>query len=226
MREYKDLFEYLALNHAMIGTSSIEEIIKHDDVMSDTYAVIKALLVDSKIKNSTEELYRIADYRNYFTFDIRKVITETGESVSLAEASGTDSGGQAETSYYVIRTIAAKASFNPSTRNSKNRSISFLLTDESFTRSDTSRPNILVDYLMNDLNFQLITALPTKSGSSLIDKASIIYEVIKEVHESTSEKLKLVIYMLKKEINMKEVSTLKKNDIGKKMKQLELEGVV
>lgn len=119
----------------------------------------KLLLQDDNVK-AHNELLRIADYRNYHTYDILKK-PEGKEPIRLSTY-GTGSGGQLETPFYVIMAAAFQSAMRFHEGKCHLRTI---IIDESFSKLDEKRSRRILDYLTDKLGLQVIFILPTnKSG--------------------------------------------------------------
>lgn len=163
--EYKKLFSVIAENKNLIAEAN-----------SDELELTKQRLLDKflNISQNKNELLRISDYRNYSKYDIlqRDGIRE----VSLSK-SAKNSGGQGETSYYIIRSINLHSSLNPMI--SKNSTLETVLIDESFVKTNDDRAKEIINYLNKTLGFQIIMALPTKGANELLKMNCSNYNITK-----------------------------------------------
>lgn len=120
------------------------------------------------------ELARISDYRNYYNYDIVQVVD--GQEISLSR-NGKNSGGQGETSYYIIRALTLQASLKP--KESRGNALETAIIDESFLKSNEERSKEILRYLTDTLGFQVISAMPTKQVGSFYDMESSNYHIVK-----------------------------------------------
>lgn len=162
---YKKLFTTIAENGNLFGISNKDEL---EEVKN---GLLKKFLNLGENKN---ELLRIADYRNYSKYDI--IQKDENREVSLSR-SGKNSGGQGETSYYIIRSINLHSALNPSLK--KGSTLETILIDESFIKTNDDRAKEIINYLNKTLGFQVITALPTKGANELLKMDCSNYNITK-----------------------------------------------
>lgn len=213
-REYHEFFSSVA----SMGKNSgglFEEEFEHNETAERIYAM---LLEDSKDNNKKRSMLKeIADYRNYHDYDILCIFdNDVDNPVSLSKLAS-DSGGQAETSYYVIRAIAAYSSFASDPRKRKH-SLQLLCVDEAFAKVDEYRPSKILDFLLKDLNMQLIVAMPTKNEQIFIPFTNRRYHIIKTVVNSSFNNYKLKVDIMETIMNSEAINELKENNI----KQIEM----
>lgn len=172
--EYKRYFKYIAENKDMtedygslLNTLEKEELEKTKEKLFDLF-----------MSNEThhKQLENIADYRNYFRYDIIQDVD--GVQISLSK-NGKNSGGQGETSYYIVRSINLHSALNPSV--SRNSTLETLLIDESFLKTNDKRAKEIIDYLNRTLGFQVVFALPTKASRELNTLPASNYHIVKEI---------------------------------------------
>jgi len=208
-KEYFDYFEHIVFSSRDSLESTIED---KDESMSSTKQLIEELLLSSDDIESKRKLKDMSDYRNYKEYDIHKIFDgDENSSVSLNELS-TDSGGQATTSYYIIRSIAAYASFDKDNKRYKTGGLGFLLIDEAFNKLDVNRLEDIIKYLKNTLGFQLITAMPTQDESKIKPFASDRYNITKVIEDNSSENYKISQYSTYDILNYKEINKLIRNE--------------
>lgn len=168
LKHYYDYFKSVHDSKQLGGDESVFEAeTKQNNEFIEIEKNIYELLIHVDDDRSEKELKRISDFRNYRDYDVKKILTRTlssGETedheISLNEI-GTDSGGQAETSYYIIRSIAAISALEKESKRS-GRSLKMLLIDEGFEKVDALRGETIIKYLTNTLGFQLICIMTTK----------------------------------------------------------------
>ncbi len=122
------------------------------------------LLLDEDQERATRELLRIADYRNYRRYDIFNE-SDSGR-VRLSEW-GTGSGGQLETPAYIVRAAVVT---NRLKLFEKGPSLKLLANDESFAKMDEARARAVLGYLRDNLDLQVISAMPTMKAGALKDE--------------------------------------------------------
>ena len=142
---------------------------------SENYQLAEYLLaLFMNTDKHTSELARISDYRNYYNYDIVQIVD--GQEISLSR-NGKNSGGQGETSYYVIRALNLQASLKP--KESRGNALETAIIDESFLKSNEERSKEILRYLTETLGFQVISAMPTKQVGSFYDIESSNYHIVK-----------------------------------------------
>nr|WP_281354590.1 SbcC/MukB-like Walker B domain-containing protein [Pseudomonas akapageensis] len=123
------------------------------------------LLLDDDHERATKELMRIADYRNYRVYDIVNH-SDSGGTIKLSEW-GTGSGGQLETPAYIVRAAVVT---NKLKVFEKGPSLKLLVNDESFARMDETRARAVLGFLRDNLNLQVICAVPTMKAGAIRDE--------------------------------------------------------
>ena len=123
------------------------------------------LLLDDDQERATKELLRIADYRNYRRYDIFNE-SDSGGRIRLSEW-GTGSGGQLETPAYIVRAAVVT---NRLKFFEKGPSLKLLVNDESFAKMDETRARAVLGFLRDNLDLQLISAMPTMKAGALKDE--------------------------------------------------------
>jgi hypothetical protein len=131
---------------------------KHADVRD---RLVK-LLLDPDQDRAGKELLRIADYRNYRSYEIWND-SDSGGRIPLSTW-GTGSGGQLETPAYIVRAAVVT---NRLKLFEKGASLRMLVSDESFSRMDEGRARSVLKYLRDGLGIQVISAMPTRGAGGL-----------------------------------------------------------
>lgn len=205
-KNYYDYFEYIATS------SEIDQLDLIPENLIDTQALINRMLLDANDDEAIKELKAISDYRNFKEYDIHKVFDgDEMNSVSLSRLA-TDSGGQATTSYYIIRSIAAFSAFTKIGIKSNNYGLGFLMIDEAFNRVDESRTGDILNYLTKTLGFQLIVATPTDKEASMLVHATDKYQVYKQVVNSDYDNYEVKQFYDLFILNKERIKELLKND--------------
>jgi energy-coupling factor transporter ATP-binding protein EcfA2 len=125
------------------------------------------LLLGADEQKSQRELERIADYRNYYRYEIYKEV-EGKPPIALSEY-GTGSGGQLETPAYIIRA----ASITSALRYAEGvNHLRMVLVDEAFSKMDETRSREVIDYLTHTLGLQLLFIMPTSKCGPFMDLIS------------------------------------------------------
>lgn len=163
--EYLDFFNavYLITESAdtldLFGENELSE--KHQKIRD---RLVKLLLDDDQ-ERATRELLRIADYRNYRRYDIFNE-SDSGGRIRLSEW-GTGSGGQLETPAYIVRAAVVT---NRLKLFERGPSLKLLVNDESFAKMDETRARAVLGFLRDNLDLQLISAMPTMKAGALKDE--------------------------------------------------------
>lgn len=123
------------------------------------------LLLDDDQERARRELLRIADYRNYRRYEIFNE-SESGGRIRLSEW-GTGSGGQLETPAYIVRAAVVT---NRLKLFEKGPSLKLLANDESFAKMDEPRARAVLSFLRDNLDLQVISAMPTMKAGPLKDE--------------------------------------------------------
>lgn len=143
----------------LFGDNELEP--KHQGIRD---ALVKLLLDDDQ-ERANKDLFRIADYRNYRRYDILNN-TESGGQVRLSQW-GTGSGGQLETPAYIVRAAVVT---NRLKMFDKGPSLKLLVNDEAFSRMDEPRARAVLSFMRDNLNLQIISAMPTMKAGAVKDE--------------------------------------------------------
>lgn len=164
-RDYARFFEDVVRNPAADGTTLFES-----QLPAKSAAVrdaLMALLLDADEQKSQRELERIADYRNYFRYEIFKEV-DGKPPIALSEY-GTGSGGQLETPAYIIRAASITSALR---YNEGVNHLRMVLVDEAFSKMDETRSREVIDYLTRTLGLQLLFIMPTSKCGPFMDLVS------------------------------------------------------
>ncbi len=123
---------------------------------------LAALLLDKDQERAGRDLLRIADYRNYRRYEIWNE-SDSGGRIALSTW-GTGSGGQLETPAYIVRAAVVT---NRMKLFDKGASLRLLMSDESFSKMDETRARAVLRYLRDNLDLQLVSAMPTRNAGAL-----------------------------------------------------------
>lgn len=143
----------------LFGENELSE--KHQEIRD---RLVK-LLLDEEQERATRELMRIADYRNYRRYDIFND-SDSGGRIRLSQW-GTGSGGQLETPAYIVRAAIVT---NRLKLFEKGPSLKMLANDESFSKMDEARARAVLSFLRDNLNLQVISAMPTMKAGAIKDE--------------------------------------------------------
>lgn len=164
-RDYARFFEDVVRNPAVDGDTLFESRLSAKSAaVRDS---LMALLLDADEQRSQRDLERIADYRNYYRYEIYKEV-EGKPPIALSEY-GTGSGGQLETPAYIIRA----ASITSALRYTEGvNHLRMVLVDEAFSKMDETRSREVIDYLTRTLGLQLLFIMPTSKCGPFMDLIS------------------------------------------------------
>lgn len=202
--ELKQYQEYFKLIHESKDT--VEEGSLFEELSKQGFEDISSSLLELFMDNEKHisELLRISDYRNYNNYDIYQEID--GVSISLSR-NGKNSGGQGETSYYIIRSINLQSALRPSETNTN--SLESIIIDESFLKSNEKRSKEILSYLNESLGFQIICAMPTKNVGTFYEIDSSNYHFVQfPLNGQTNGELDYRTFVEFKSRNNKEIKRL------------------
>jgi uncharacterized protein YdbL (DUF1318 family)/energy-coupling factor transporter ATP-binding protein EcfA2 len=165
-RDYARFFEDVVRNPGGVEGETLFEVklsVKSEAVRD----ALMALLLGADEQKSQRELERLADYRNYYRYEIYKDV-EGKPPIPLSEY-GTGSGGQLETPAYIIRA----ASITSALRYTEGvNHLRMVLVDEAFSKMDETRSREVIDYLTHTLGLQLLFIMPTSKCGPFMDLIS------------------------------------------------------
>lgn len=201
LKRYQEYFKIIHESNKTADEGSLfEELAKQG--FEDVSTSLLDLFMDNE--KHINELVRISDYRNYNNYDIFQEID--GASISLSR-NGKNSGGQGETSYYIIRSINLQSALKPSETNTN--SLESIIIDESFLKSNEKRSKEILSYLNKSLGFQIICAMPTKNVGTFYEIDSSNYHFVQfPLGSSINGELDYKTFLEFKSRNNKEIKKL------------------
>jgi len=168
--EYKEYWQFfkavMAESPAIGGGENIFAISLEDKYQRVRERLMKMLL-DEDEQKALRELTRIADYRNYRSYEIYK--EPEGKAPIALSQYGTGSGGQLETPAYIIRSAAITSAFR---FNEGNSHLRMVLVDEAFSKMDEHRSREVINYLTESLGLQLNFIMPSSKSGPFMDLIS------------------------------------------------------
>ncbi|MCL6415692.1 hypothetical protein MIB92_08520 [Aestuariirhabdus sp. Z084] len=166
------------------------------------------MLLDEDEQKALLELERIADYRNYRSYEIVKKI-EGKSDIALSQY-GTGSGGQLETPAYVIRAAAITSALQFSQGHSHLRMV---LVDEAFSKMDEARSRAVLDYLTQSLGLQVIFIMPSKASGPFMDMVSnqFVFAKAPSATPANGSQLNTRVFVDRKELNQEKIKVLWEN---------------
>jgi uncharacterized protein YPO0396 len=200
-KEYWRFFDEVVRNPAMGEGATLFDA----DLSSKSAAVRDALmdlLLGEDEQQSLRELERIADYRNYYRYEIYKEVAGK-PAIALSEY-GTGSGGQLETPAYIVRA----ASITSALRYGEGANhLRMVLVDEAFSKMDEMRSREVIDYLTRSLGLQLIFIMPTSKCGPFMDLISNEF-VFAKVPSAPRGQLNTRVLVDRKECNRDRIGEL------------------
>jgi energy-coupling factor transporter ATP-binding protein EcfA2 len=217
LRDYLEFFEAVAEftesteNLDLFGDNELP--VRHVEIRDR----LVGLLLSEDQERARKELLRIADYRNYRRYDI---ICESpnGGRVRLSTW-GTGSGGQMETPAYIVRAAVVT---NRLKMFEKGPSLRFLVNDEAFSKMDETRARAVLCFMRDNLNLQVVSAMPTMKAGPLKDEFNREYNFtqLKPVSNGELDFCTEVKELEFKQDKMRALWTRHREQVREKAKQL------
>ncbi len=125
--------------------------------MASALAEITALIAGE------EDANRLADYRNYFVYEIG-MKDKAGNRTTMSARALRGSGGEAQAPFYVAIAASLASAYYPGDRpGSEHPGLGLCLLDEAFSKLDVRNSQALVD-LYRAWGLQLLIAAPRTSA--------------------------------------------------------------
>jgi predicted nuclease with TOPRIM domain len=165
--EYIDLFRNIrSLTETRKADLDLFTLPEFTATQRETLLRIRNLLLDERnTEHALIELRRIADYRNYRSYDFER--RRGNETVELSRW-GTGSAGETETPVYVIRVAVLASAFKIFSQQKKAHFRSIFM-DEVFSTMDEPRTRRVLGFLKG-LGLQVVCAAPTRSMAAVLDE--------------------------------------------------------
>ena len=165
--DYIELFRKIrSLAEVRKGELDLFNAAEFNATEGDTLLRIRDLLLDERdTEQALIELRRIADYRNYRSYDFER---RRGEDKIELSRWGTGSGGETETPVYVIRVAVMASAFKIFSQHKKAHFRSIFM-DEVFSTMDEARTRRVIGFL-KELGLQIVCAAPTRSMAAVLDE--------------------------------------------------------
>ena len=143
-----------------------------DGPLSAAIAEITALIAGE------ESAARLADYRNYFVYEIG-MRDRAGNRTTLSNRALRGSGGEAQAPFYVAIAASLASAYYPGDRpGDENPGLGLCLLDEAFSKLDVRNSQALVD-LYQAWGLQLLIAAPEDKRTTLTEVMDTIVTVYK-----------------------------------------------
>ena len=199
--EYNKFFQEAVLLNSSTGISLFGQ----NELSTESQRIFTEIcnkLLDPDVERSIEDLKRIADYRNYRTYDIKKCLPDRELSLKTY---GSGSGGQMETPSYVIRSAGLSSALRFGEGHSHLKTV---LIDESFSKMDEQRCRAVIDYLSHKLGLQIIFVVPTMKAGALHDHVDQVVQVTKLAAELPRGELKTTVMVTTNQLKKERVVEL------------------
>ena len=126
----------------------------------------------------SEEAARLADYRNYFTYEIG-MKDAAGNRTTMSSRALRGSGGEAQAPFYVAIAASLASAYYPGDRpGDENPGLGLCLLDEAFSKLDVRNSQALVD-LYRGWGLQLLIAAPEDKRTTLTEVMDTVVTVYK-----------------------------------------------
>ncbi|MCJ2037314.1 SbcC/MukB-like Walker B domain-containing protein [Methylobacterium sp. J-068] len=140
--------------------------------LADAIAEITALIAGD------ESAARLADYRNYFVYEIG-MRDRAGNRTTMSNRALRGSGGEAQAPFYVAIAASLASAYYPGDRpGDENPGLGLCLLDEAFSKLDVRNSQALVD-LYQAWGLQLLIAAPEDKRTTLTEVMDTIVTVYK-----------------------------------------------
>ncbi|MDP4027233.1 SbcC/MukB-like Walker B domain-containing protein [Methylobacterium sp. NEAU 140] len=125
-----------------------------------------------------EEAGRLADYRNYFVYEIG-MRDRAGNRTTMSARALRGSGGEAQAPFYVAIAASLASAYYPGDRpGDENPGLGLCLLDEAFSKLDVRNSQALVD-LYRAWGLQLLIAAPEDKRTTLTEVMDTVVTVYK-----------------------------------------------
>lgn len=199
-RDYARFFEDVVRNPSVEGDTLFES--KLSAKSAAVLETLMSLLLGADEQKSQRDLERIADYRNYYRYEIYKEV-DGKPPIPLSEY-GTGSGGQLETPAYIIRAASITSALR---YNEGVNHLRMVLVDEAFSKMDEARSREVIDYLTRTLGLQLLFIMPTSKCGPFMDLISNEF-VFAKVPSAPRGELNTRVLIDRKQCNQERIKAL------------------
>jgi len=144
--EYRDMIKF-------VEKSSLDSQANVGSLLDEDRGFTDDLIERNKADKST-----IADYRNYYSYDI-KITSKSGTTSRLSKRLGVASGGENRTPYYVTIGASMASAYRISNQLDSHDGLGLIPLDEPFEKMDGNNLVQAMTYL-KDIGLQMIIAAP------------------------------------------------------------------
>lgn len=180
-KEYRKYYDIITTNQKYTSDDLFVTTLSEENraVMNELFNQIALLGEDETGENV---LQKYTDYREYLDYDI-KITHDNGDITYFSKVNREKSGGETQTPFYVV--IAS--SFEQLIKNRLNEdSGCIVLFDEAFNNMDETRIQEMMKFY-NELNVQVIVAVPPARSSTIMPYVDTTLMVIKAGNHSFVE---------------------------------------
>lgn len=130
-----------------------------------------------------EDTALLADYRNYFTFEI--IMTDrAGSRTTMSTRAVKGSGGEAQAPFYVAIAASLASAYFPGSSKGRPRGMGLALFDEAFNKLDVPNTQALLTFF-SDMGLQLMIAGPEDKRATFTEILDTIVLVNKSLDGSS-----------------------------------------
>ena len=149
---------------SFLGTHSDEEV---QQLEQDLKQIINRVIE----KNSEETIGRLADYRNYMTYEIL-ITNEVLDRAKLSRQTGYNSGAEVQIPYLLILSSALLMIYNQRVNSTR-----LVFIDEPFAKMDPGNVKIMLDFMRRQ-GLQVLFCSPDKT-ETIGDECEVILPVLR-----------------------------------------------
>ncbi len=149
-----------------------------DDTAAEGGHLAAALAEITALIEGEENAARLADYRNYFVYEIG-MKDRAGNRTTLSSRALRGSGGEAQAPFYVAIAASMASAYYPGDRTGEDApGLGLCLLDEAFSKLDVRNSQSLVD-LFGGWGLQLLIAAPEDKRTTLTEVMDTVVTVYK-----------------------------------------------
>jgi len=168
--DYRDIINYI--NNASIESqANVGGLFDQDDNMASKLME----MIEQSVDPGTGQLEnaKIADYRNYYTYDIEIRDIRHNHTSRLSKRINSASGGEHRTPYYVSVGASLASAYGINMKSKDQSGLAITMLDEAFEKMDDNNTIQAAQYFI-DMGMQLIMAAPDSSETRLAPCADTI----------------------------------------------------
>jgi hypothetical protein len=150
-----------------------------DKVTLDDAEIADAVAELESMISGGEDTRLLADYRQYFNFEI--VMTDrSGGKTTLSTRAVKGSGGEAQAPFYVLIAVSLASTYFPGQGNGKPSGMGLAMFDEAFNKLDVPNTQALLKFF-KDMGLQLLIAGPEDKRATFTEVLDTIVLVNKNL---------------------------------------------